>query len=83
MTSSTYNVSDEQRESCAVNVMRAMLEDYCTETGASFDYAFFEFSASPAYKELFDYSTGLWREGPDYLRSIFEDTLKSSGSVSS
>ena len=33
MTSSTYNISDEQRETCAVNVMRAMLEDYCTETG--------------------------------------------------
>lgn len=26
MTSSTYNISDEQRETCAVNVMRAMLE---------------------------------------------------------
>lgn len=82
MTSGIYNVSDEQRESCAVNVMRAMLEDYCTETGVSFDHAFFEFSVSLAYKELFDYSTGLWREGPDYLRNIFEDTRKPTDSVS-
>ena len=51
MTSSTYNVSDEQRESSAVNVMRAMLEDYCAESGIPFDQAFFEFSTSPAYKE--------------------------------
>ena len=41
MTSSTYNISDEQRETCAVNVMRAMLEDYCTETGVPFNQAFF------------------------------------------
>ena len=39
MTSSTYNISDEQRETCAVNVMRAMLEDYCTETGVPFNQA--------------------------------------------
>ena len=82
MISSIYNVSDEQRESCAVNVMRAMLEDYCTETGVPFHQAFFEFSVSPAYKELFDYSTGLWMEVPDYLRNVFEDTRKSADSIS-
>lgn len=82
MTSSTYNVSDEQRESCAVNVMRAMLEDYCTKMGVSFNQAFFEFSSSPAYKELFDYSTALWMEGPDYLHNIFEATRKPTDSAS-
>ena len=82
MTSSTYNISDEQRETCAVNVMRAMLEDYCTETGVPFNQAFFEFSSSPAYKELFYYSTGLWMEGPDYLRNVFEDTRKPTDSAS-
>lgn len=44
--------------------------------------SFFEFVTSPAYKELFDYSTGLWREGPDYLRNIFEDTCETTESVS-
>lgn len=39
-----------------------------------FDEAFFQFASSSAYKMLFDYSTGLWREGPDYLRGIFEET---------
>ena len=66
MTSSTYNISDEQRETCAVNVMRAMLEDYCTETGVPFNQAFFEFSM----------------EGPDYLRNVFEDTRKPTDSAS-
>lgn len=75
-------VADSQREECADLVMRAMLEDYCTETGVSFNPVFFEFSSSLAYKELFDYSTGLWMEGPDYLRNVFEDTRKPTDSAS-
>ena len=73
MTSSTFEVNNQQREACAVSVMRAMLEDYSVEKHIPFQQAFFEFSVSPAYKMLFDYSTGLWMEGPDYLRNTFED----------
>jgi hypothetical protein len=54
--------------------MRSMLEDYSVDNGLSFDDAFFHFASSTAYKMLFDYSTGLWMEGPDYLRCIFEET---------
>lgn len=75
-------VTDSQREECTDLVMQTMLEDYCTETGVPFNQAFFEFSSSPAYKELFDYSTGLWMEGPDYLRNVFEDTRKPTDSAS-
>ena len=75
-------VTDSQREACADLVMQAMLEDYYTETGVSFNQAFLEFSTSTAYKELFDYSTGLWMEGPDYLRNVFEDTRKPTDSAS-
>lgn len=32
-------VTDEQREACAVVVMRTMLEDWCDDTGAPFDDA--------------------------------------------
>ena len=74
-------IDDSQREMCAVSVMRAMLEDYCAESDIPFDQAFFEFSTSTAYKELFDYSTGLWLEGPDDLRNVFEDTRKPTGSA--
>ncbi len=69
-------IDDSQREMCAVLVMRTMLTDYCDDTGASFNDTFFRFVTSPAYKMLFDYSTGLWMEGPDYLRSTFEDSIK-------
>lgn len=54
--------------------MRSMLEDYSIEKGVPFEAILFSFAASPAYKMLFDYSTGLWMEGPDYLREIFEET---------
>ena len=76
MISKISNLNEQQYEVCAINVMRTMLEDYSNEKGISFDDAFFKFVASPAYKMLFDYSTGLWREGPDYLRGIFEETDK-------
>lgn len=71
-------IDDSQREMCAVLVMRTMLTDYCNDTGVSFNDVFFRFVTSPAYKMLFDYSTGLWMEGPDYLRNIFEDTPDSN-----
>ena len=74
-------IDDSQREMCAVLVMRTMLTDYCDDTGVSFNDVFFRFVTSPAYKMLFDYSTGLWMEGPDYLRNIFEDTMKTNTSL--
>ena len=74
MTSTTFEINNQQREACAVSVMRTMLADYSNEKGIPFSCAFFEFLTSPAYKMLFDYSTGLWMEGPDDLRNIFVDT---------
>ena len=69
-------IDDSQREMCAVLVMRTMLTDYCDDTGVSFNDVFFRFVTSPAYKMLFDYSTGLWMEGP-----IFEDTMQTNTSL--
>ena len=68
---STSKLDNQQRELCAISVMRMMLEDYSKDAGISFTEAFFLFVTSVTYKELFDYKSGLWKEGPDYLRSIF------------
>lgn len=76
MTSAATHLNNQQKELCAITVMRSMLEDYCSEKNVSFDDAFFKFVSSQAYSMLFDYSTGLWREGPDYLRDTFEFFLK-------
>lgn len=69
-------ISDGAKEACAVSVMRAMLEDYCTKTGVEFDSALNGFSSSQTYGLLFDFETRLWAEGPDYLRNMWEKEVK-------
>lgn len=71
-------VTDEQREACAVEVMRAMLEDWCDDTGTSFDDALDAFAASRTYDLLFDFSSRQWAEGPDNLRCTWERERKSA-----
>lgn len=65
-------VTDQQRELCAVSVMRCMLGDLSVRTGIPFEDLFFQFVKSPVYEMLFDYDTRLWAEGPDYLCDMFE-----------
>ena len=71
-----YILTDEQKEACAVGVMRTMLEDYSERHGVPFDAALAAFAQSPCYDALFDFDTRLWAEGPDYLASLFEDNLQ-------
>lgn len=65
-------VTDEQREACAVVVMRTMLEDWCDDTGVPFDDALDAFASSRTYELLFDFSSRQWAEGPDNLRFVWE-----------
>ncbi len=67
MTQPSNQVTDTLREHTALTVMRLMLNDYAQQSGVSFDEAMQAFTMSPAYEALFDYDTGLWKEGPDYL----------------
>ena len=60
-------VLTEQKELCAVTVMKTMLEDMASDSGENFENLMLEFADSNTYDMLFDYDTGLWREGPDYL----------------
>lgn len=82
MTSTTFELTGQEREACAISVMRAMLEDYSNDTGIPFSSLFFQFAVSPAYEMLFDYSTGLWMEGPDYLRGVYLETSNPTDSDS-
>ncbi len=56
--------------------MRIMLTHYAEKNGITFDDAFYKFTHSRAYDALFDFETGIWREGPDYLESIFLEVLE-------
>ena len=68
-------VSTETKEACAIETMRYMLQRYAQDKGLTFEDAFFAFSTSTTYEVLFDFETEVWKEGPDYLRSLFEKDL--------
>lgn len=70
------DLENDQKELCAITVMRMMLEDYSIKKGILFEEALCQFAASPTYMMLFDFSTGLWREGPDYLCDTFVQDMK-------
>lgn len=69
-------VTDEQREACAVVVIRTMLEDWCDDTGAPFDDALDAFASSRTYELLFDFSSRQRAEGHDNLRFVWEQEKK-------
>lgn len=52
--------------------MRSMLETYSEKHNIPFSEALERFANSPVYDGLFDFDTGLWAEGPDYLLSFYE-----------
>lgn len=68
-------VTESQMESCAISTMRRMIEKYSAKKGIPFEEAFFQFTNSYIYDALFDYETGIWTEGPDYLMNLYEDAL--------
>ena len=72
MTQASNTVTNSQREYTALTTMRLMLDDYAKDEGITFDEAMHRFTTSSAYIALFDYETGLWKEGPDYLRSFWK-----------
>ncbi|WP_080800042.1 hypothetical protein [Arabiibacter massiliensis] len=72
MTRLHDEVSEGQKEACAVSAMRAMLEDYAKAHDVPFEDAFYRFVGSRAYDLLFDYSLEYWREGPEFLMAAFE-----------
>ena len=78
-------VTDEQREACAVVVMRTMLEDWCDDTGAPFDDALDAFASSRTYELLFDFSSRRPRQPPLRVGAGEEerlaDLLASSGAT--
>ena len=75
-------ITDKQRECCAVLVMQRLLEKYSKKHSLNFDEAFAIFANSSLYSELFNYKTRLWTEGPDYLLQIFEDNINSTQEAS-
>lgn len=73
MENDSSKISDKEKEYCAVSVMRRMAEKYAIKYKMSFDDALLLFADSSAYNALFDYTTDIWKEGPDYLMGLFQE----------
>lgn len=72
MATSDYNFTDSQKESCAVDLMRETVEELSLRDGISYEDALLHFTSSKIYDALFDYDTGIWREGADYIISLYD-----------
>lgn len=75
MATTTDTIPTNRKNSCAIRLMRTMLVKYAECYGVSFAEAMFRFTESNAYEILFDFDTGVWKEGPDYLMMLFEEEL--------
>ena len=71
-----YSVSNETKEACAIETMHYMLRFYAQDNNLPFEDALLQFASTTTYNVLFDFETGVWREGPDYLRALFEQAIK-------
>ena len=72
METSSYNFTDTQKESCAVSLMRDTVEALSLRDGIAYEDALLRFTSSKVYGALFDYETGIWREGTDYLLNLHD-----------
>ena len=48
-----------------------MLFKLAEKDGITYEQALLRFALSPVYEALFDFETAVWKEGPDYLMSLY------------
>lgn len=73
MATLTYELSDKQRENCAVLNMRDAVAKIAYQQDIPYDEALLLFTDSPVYNVLFDFKTGVWKESPEYLLALWND----------
>ncbi len=78
MTPTHDEVTVEQREHCALTTLRQAATIFAEQENMSFEEAFLRLCKSTVYTMLFDYATELWKEGPDYLLSLYQRTQKAT-----
>lgn len=75
METSNILITDKQKEETAITVMRCMLLTYSEQMQIPFEKALLTFAKSRTYEDLFDFTTEIWKEGPDYLRGLYDEEL--------
>ena len=66
-------VTDKQKEVCAVIAMREAISMLAEKEHISYEKAMLKFTDSKIYDALFDFDTEIWKEGPDYLRGLYDE----------
>ncbi|MBQ1925504.1 MAG: hypothetical protein II180_05230 [Proteobacteria bacterium] len=80
MANSNFIVTDALKETTAITVMRCMLMSYARDNHISFEQALLDFAKSDTYEALFDLETEIWKEGPTYLKTLYEKELNNARS---
>ena len=70
-------VSEHDKTICAALVMDSMVKDIAKAEGRKYGEVLKGFVQSNAYNCLFGFETGVWREGPAYLESLYRQELSS------
>ncbi len=70
------DLTTNQMESATLSVIQRAMEKYSEKQHVSYEDAFIAFTCSNTYKELFDFDSLLWTQGPDYLIDIYEAKLQ-------
>ena len=71
MVISNYEVTERQKEACAVISMRDAVALLAKEKQISYKDALLLFTKSNIYEALFDFGTGIWKESPYYLLDLY------------
>lgn len=69
-------MKNSQRELAMNLLVTMMIQDRAARLGKSFTECFSEFRRSKTMEKLYDPSTGLWMNGPDYLSDEYDIDLK-------
>ncbi|WP_274940949.1 hypothetical protein [Chordicoccus furentiruminis] len=75
MENTVNQITPDRKEATAITVMRCMLLIYAEEQHIPFEDAMLSFSQSKTYEDLFDFDTEIWKEGPEYLRCLYDEEL--------
>lgn len=61
------NITTEQKDFVATEMLRLVVENIMQKEKKSFESAISKVVKSPAYDVLYDFDTGVWKEGPKYI----------------
>lgn len=68
-------VTKEQKDFVATEMLRLVVEDIRVKEKKSFEAAFSKVVKSNAYDILYNFDTGVWREGPKYIATFMQEVF--------